>query len=885
MLSLLEKINESNNSRGIQNSNLKSRRINIDNNILSNSNIKLNFDKDEDSKSVNSKEEYEEEDSNKNLINEQENLLIFDNDNSIENLEEDKNEEEKEKKLEYLYHKYMNSYKKKKYNNIINDVANKSNIFNKKSPMSFNIFLLKIRCLLKGIKAEYILLIKFKAEKSNFLETSKKIAKVIKEFKSISSVIDINNKSHYEQITQVYCKFLLYLSLIYKLKEEYIKSFEYLIMGMNSLKIFFIKQKTASDLKTYTTYCKILLLIINQLIGDNNYTKALFYCNINFKVLEIIFKFMKFKNIKQKQQLKFLEYIGYNYLFIGLCLEQQEDANYESCFETYRQADYFFKKEEKNNSKNLLMHNMGFSENGNINIFLTEILLDKYKKKFDEEKRKKELLKRQILKIKNNKNKEKEKKDKLDLLSTGFKSNNKYIPMENIIYKNILTSNIQNNIEKLDNELISVIYKENKNNSGTKRPLSNSIKRNLCHLKVYNILMSNQFREYVINNKNFEFNNPIKEKQSIENLQRYLNKKIEINIGTEPPPLISNYSSSLSTKNNLKNNNNYNNNNDKAIFKNKLNKNHRNNHNGKKLILKNVNNKNKYNNKTAYNSFSSYSLKNKDIKYRNNIYLNKNINKNKININQLLFNKTNNSPNNFINKTKKEIEKNNNEKIPKKIQKNLSDTRIINNYTDNKKYKNLFSRQKLGIKSPFLKNTDSLLESDFERKYLDKNLLSQKYFKKFFYLDSLTTKELSFQKKMLDLKDNNSKLFFGDYKLELNNGGKMAREDAYKKYLLLNNKAMAEIKNIQNDDYMDEKNNINILENAKTVLRVLNKTIHNNKEKKIKKIKIYSESYKSINRNNEDKLLDLNNGIKELNFILSYKNKKLQNHKNIKFFE
>ena len=59
-------------------------------------------------------------------------------------------------------------------------------------------------------------------------------------------------------------------------------------------------------------------------------------------------------------------------------------------------------------------------------------------------------------------------------------------------------------IEKLDNELISVIYKENKNNSQTKRPLSNSIKRNLCHLKVYNILMSNKELnvDYLEKNKN-----------------------------------------------------------------------------------------------------------------------------------------------------------------------------------------------------------------------------------------------------------------------------------------------------------------------------------------------------------------------------------------------
>ena len=138
---------------------------------------------------------------------------------------------------------------------------------------------------------------------------------------------------------------------------------------------------------------------------------------------------------------------------------------------------------------------------------------------------------------------------------------------------------------------------------------------------------------------------------------------------------------------------------------------------------------------------------------------------------------------------------------------------------------------------------------------------------------------------MLDLKDNNSKLYFDDHKKEFVNDGKMAREEAYKKYMELNNKAMVEVQKVQNDDYMNEKNDVNIFDNSNNVLKVLNKYILSSKEKRVKKFKIYSESYNNIKINNEHKLLSLNNGIKELNYEISFKNKKLKTHKNIKNYD
>ena len=908
MLSNNDIINEKNNSfeKINTNTNITSRRQNLlDNMIITNSNIKLDFEKDanNNSNSLPSKEEQDEEQSSQNKSNDKEkeddnNSLTFDkedDENSMDNIEEDKNEKEKEKKLDFLYHKYINSYRKKKYDDIIKDISNKKNLFNKKSPMSFNIFLLKLKCLLKGLKNEFIELIQLKNLKNNYLEISKMIHKILKEFKAISSIIDSDNKRNYEQITQIYCKFMLYLSLISKLKEEYIKSFEYLILGINSLRIYFIKQGTALDIKTYSIYSKILLLVINQLIGDNNYSKALQYCNLNFKVLEVVFKFMKTKNIKQKHHLKFLDYIGYNYLYIGLCLEQNDDMNYKKCFEAYRQANYFLKKEENVNDKNIFKHVLVINaENENINLFLSEILIEKYKKKFEEEKLKKELALKQYIKQKFHLNSDKNKKVKINI-NDLHKDIKKYIPIEKSIYKNILTSNAQNNIEKLDNELISVIYKQSKNNNGSKRPLSNSIKKNLCNLKVYNILMSDRFREYVIKNKNFEFNNPIKEKQSIENLQRYLNNKIEICVRAESPPPLKDISNSQSKNSNI-NLNKINLVDDKNIFKNKLHKNNRNNHKKVKILAKNVSslvnkNENNKNNMTYSNSLLFISTLSKKNDTNNNNHVNKNANKKNTYKSKLLFNtkksKINNSQLNVISQALKDTfsqRKNQDINTIKKINK-YTKVNSNKNITESKSPKIPFNLRKLRIKSPFLKNTDSLLQNDFERQYLDKNLLSKKYFKKFFYLDSLTSKELSFQKRMLDLKDNNSKLYFGDHKKELKNDGKMSREEAYKKYLELNNKAINEIKKVQIDDYPNEKCDANLFDNNKSVLKVLNKYILASKEKKIKKIKVYSESYKNIKLNNENKILSLNDGIKELNLVISFKNKKLQNHNNIKNYD
>ena len=104
-------------------------------------------------------------------------------------------------------------------------------------------------------------------------------------------------------------------------------------------------------------------------------------------------------------------------------------------------------------------------------------------------------------------------------------------------------------------------------------------------------------------------------------------------------------------------------------------------------------------------------------------------------------------------------------------------------------------------------NSYSILENDFERKYMDKSILSSRYFKKISYLDSLIVKELSFQKKILKLKENSSKMYFGIVEKDLNKNKKQAEESAYHTYLILKNKVNEELKKLNMEDYNNKKTN------------------------------------------------------------------------------
>ena len=124
-----------------------------------------------------------------------------------------------------------------------------------------------------------------------------------------------------------------------------------------------------------------------------------------------------------------------------------------------------------------------------------------------------------------------------------------------------------------------------------------------------------------------------------------------------------------------------------------------------------------------------------------------------------------------------------------------------------------------------------------------------------------------------------------DYKDNFNNK-RNVKESAYNKFLFLNDKVNHQTNNDKIEDYNDKKNQPNILEYSSNIYKVFNKYVQTSKEKAAKRLKLYSQSFQNVKRNNEVKILNLNRGLKELNYIMSYKNKQIKNFsfsKNNKF--
>ena len=92
----------------------------------------------------------------------------------------------------------------------------------------------------------------------------------------------------------------------------------------------------------------MLLLLINHLIGEGNFTQALAYSETILKVIETGIKvlFNVDNNYDEKRKIKYLlEFIrcsGFIYIYIGLCNEFIK--NQETSMEAYKQAFYFFMK-------------------------------------------------------------------------------------------------------------------------------------------------------------------------------------------------------------------------------------------------------------------------------------------------------------------------------------------------------------------------------------------------------------------------------------------------------------------------------------------------------------------------------------------------------------
>ena len=493
------------------------------------------------------------------------------------------------------------------------------------------------------------------------------------------------------------------LSKISLKREDYLKSLGFITLGINMLKVFIIKKKVASDIKTYKIYCKLLLELINILIGDKNFEDALFYIRLLFQIIEISLKFIYFNNKEKKQNIslqtikKFIIFGGIAYIYTGCCLEQLDDSI--QAFEAYKQARFFLKKGSR---LGISFQNLNSVTINNSCDFLAENSFENFKLKFQKDKierlnrqKKLEMLKKkQEYELLQN-----EKLMKLKFIANGMIGDPfKFEEFENRLNEKLFPSSIVNDLERLDDELMSFVFtyfKNKKNNiSSYKDKISSNTKKLLSRYEVYNILMSKDFRDFIMKTKKLQFYNPKAGSRSISIIQRHLNNKMQIE-------------SNSKKRNSLKKKT-------IKIIKKNLDANERN--------LKSSINENFCTITTMANSRKD------DIRNFENTF-SKTCKK---------FRTRNNNLKSILSQNNAYIDRESNKKIfPKSLHlttaKSMVNTRI-----------------KFRLKKKF-----NELECDFEKKNLDKNLMTKNYLRKYSYYDKLSNKELKFQKRLLYFKSNN----------------------------------------------------------------------------------------------------------------------------------
>ena len=706
---------------------------------------------------------------------------------------------DKDRKLSILLNVFETSYSKKFYKELILDIEEKEYLLFPNSLLSFKIKNIKIKCLLKLLMKEYNNYLQMKNK--TFYELDEIIPKIKNEFQKASILMIKTDSFIYEMTTQTYCKFLYLLSKISLKRENYIKRLGYITLGINMLKIFFIRKKFASDMKTYIIYCKLLLELINSLIGDNNYEQSLYYIRLLLKIIEISMKIIyDNNNNKNKEKIpsetikKFIKFGVIAYIYIGYCLEYLDDPI--QAFEAYKQANFFFKKI------------LGFSFQkftNSISIsnsisYLSEEVFEKLKLKIIKDKID-NLNRQKILELQKKKEEikllQKEKLMKLKFIANGIGVNPiKLEKLENKLNKNNFLSTAINNLVNIDNELSSLVFtvlNKNKGNkiSSNEHKISQNTKKIMSRYELYNILMSKKFRGFIMKTKKLQFYNPKTASNSISIIQSHLNKKIKIESNSK----------SMNSRNLFKLANHTNDNNEKKIIKKKIN-----------------------------------SFKRKISKFKLNKY------------------------NNF----KFTLTKDKDEENERKNRKNKIYPFFTLNITKSKSNKNFNYK---------LKKKFNELEIDFEKKNLDKNLMTKSYLKKYSYYDRLSDKELKYQKELLYIKSDNN-LYNSRNNTEEKNGI-LGKDDLINISLIVNERAKDKAKSLKEDNLID----INLLKDSfgakQNKISVKMKSAMSSViSKYIKERKSHTENENllkivKIKKNNEKKLLNLDYSINIINNNIS----------------
>ena len=821
---------------------------------------------------------------------------IIDNENEedLNNFSQDSEyNKNREEQLEILNNKYKKLYdsKEKIYANIIKEIDVEKKFFYKGSIMSFNILILKIKCHMKILKDKFESSLNSKEDRN--YEVDLNIQKIKNEFIKLYAIVDEDSKYEYEILTQIYCKFLFIMAVISNKKEEYIRSFSYITLGINMLKVYFIRQKVALDIETYNIYAKLIILLINKLLTDSNISQSLIYSSLLSKVAEVGLNIVHKKKLNKKYEYKFNRYNGYNFLFLGYCYELKKNIhnNNKIPLKIYYEAFYFMSKSSK---LSIFAENSGIINIEKKPLYLSQLIYEKLKEKLiyetlekQREYEQQEMIKKQLIE----EAKSKEKKLKLKMISSGIVPDTyNLVKIQQKIYNEILTPANQQLIDKLDDEIISYVYKNKQSGNESdkkdlvekkinlkkkygrseKRMPSMEIMKNLCHYKMYNSLMTNDFKEFLLNNRKLKFNNPQYQKTSLDKIQKYLNRKMEIDSNAEKEKEIENKAKNIN-KNKEK---------DKEKEKESI------------YALKTETNASSENNfKTK---IINLKANNKKIKYKLNLKLNDITKDDTFDSNSMNYirkkiasnrpSTTNNKHSFIISRDKKEKTQKSNDKRNNTY---YNYTELFNNYKNNKNKNKISSKNHTSI--------------SVERSKLDKFIFNKKYFKEYVYFDKLTNKELSFQKQFLESKNNNAKMYFKGFDNELFNNGKISRDEIYNSFLILNNNATAkEIiyeKNLnkENKQRMIMIGNVfksagNKVKGGKEIKNAMKKVLDRYiKTQKVERSNIKRKtnmiSVEEINRKNEYSIMQLNDNINEINYLLVSKSHeaKINNNKNNNF--
>ena len=751
-----------------------------------------------------------------------------------------------EEQLSLLLEVFMTSYSKKTYADLIKDIEEKENLLCSNSILSFKILILKIKCLVKLLLKEYNNILQLRVH--NFHEVDNIIQKIQNEFHKISKIIIKNNSYEYEILTQSYCKFLYLLSKISFKKEDYIKSLGFLTLGVNMLKIFMLRKKIATEIQTYKIYSKLLLSIVNILIGDNNYEQALFFCRLLIKVIEVSQKFIyNINNGDNEKKVsvftikKFINFGGCAYLYAGCCFEQL-DQEIEA-FEAYKQAKYFLDKASL--SGNILKTANIVSINNSCNCLASDVF-NKLNLKFQKDKMDR-LHEQQTLELLKKKQKyqllQNERQFRLHLVANGYIGDPfKYVDLEKKIERKLFPSHIQNDLDKIDDELISFVYtyfnKKNRNaHSSHRNKMSLKTKQLISRYELYNILLSKDFRDFVMKTKKLQFNNPKKGSESISTIQSYLNNKMEIKFEIKQR--------SLAKKKTSKN-----------LY----------------FLLEKQNNSN-----NALNLNSKFKLNN-DYNTNTATAAPTSPNSHRIEEEKIIL------PYNFnscsrINSCKKRVKINLNF-VKKENSKEIKDKSKRNN-TNYSPSANSIKNNFTTIKKTNWKNNLNELECDFERKNFDKNLMTKNYLKKYSYYENLSNREIKLQKAILDFRNNNT-LYKAKKDYEDKDAKVITKEDIIQKFLVINDEVKEKTNIVVKDENLEMiKDSFGKGENKMSgkmksaMSKVINKYITDRKIKANRKVKILNEE--EIKQINEKNLLELNYSIKNINSNITHIKQKTGN--------